>query len=281
MHPLRAKNPLVKPFLKWAGGKRQLLPEIRKHIPVFRTYIEPFVGAGAVLFDLQPKDAIISDSNTQLILTYTALRDDVETVSKALGEHKNKYNEEYFYAIREIDRDKQFFDGLSHAELAARFIFLNKTCYNGLYRVNSQGLFNVPFGRYKNPLIHEEATLRAVGEYFSRANVTIVNKDFEEVALQARKGDFVYFDPPYHSPDNTNFTGYQAGGFAEQEQVRLYKCFVKLTRRKIPCLLSNADTAFIKKLYKAFTLLTVPAKRLINTNSQGRGFVNELLIRNW
>ena len=278
---MRATNPLVKPFLKWAGGKRQLLPEIRKHIPEFTTYIEPFVGAGAVLFDLQPRSAIVSDYNRQLILTYMAVRDHGEAVTKKLAAHKENYCEEYFYRIRSLDREKESFERLSDADLAARFIFLNKTCYNGLYRVNSRGLFNVPFGRYKNPAINEEATLRAVGEYFREADIRILHEDFETTALQAEKSDFIYFDPPYHSPGNANFTRYQADGFTEAEQVRLSKCFARLSRLKIRCLLSNSDTDFIKKLYAGFTIITVPAKRLINTDARGRGFVNELLIRNW
>lgn len=275
------KNPLVKPFLKWAGGKRQLLPEIKKLIPKFNTYFEPFLGAGAVLFDLQPKKALVSDSNSQLIATYKAIKDYVYDVSRILEEHKKKYSEEYFYKTREIDRDKESFSRLKSYEIAARFIFLNKTCYNGLYRVNSQGLFNVPFGRYKNPAINEEVTLKSVSNYLNASSVKILNCDFEEAVKNVKKGDFVYFDPPYHSPDNTNFTGYQAGGFPDTEQERLRDCFVRLSSLNVKCLLSNSDTDFIRKLYKDFDINVISAKRFINTNTQGRGFVNELLIRNW
>lgn len=272
---------LVKPFLKWAGGKRQLIPEISKHIPKFERYIEPFVGAGAVLFHLQPHEAVVSDFNKQLIQTYAAIRDNVEEVIRRLDMHKSLYNEAYYYRIRSMDRETASFDSLNPCDIAARFIFLNKACYNGLYRVNSQGLFNVPFGKYKNPLINEEATLRAVSGYLRQANVRILHCDFEETAALAQKGDFVYFDPPYHSPNRTNFTGYQAGGFADAEQVRLCECFKRLSGQGIKCLLSNSDTAFIRDLYKNFNCTTVPANRRINTNARGRGFVNELLIKNW
>lgn len=278
---MRKKNPLVKPFLKWAGGKRQLLPEIKKYIPKFNVYFEPFLGAGAVLFDLQPQNAVVSDYNSQLIVTYKAIRDDFSDVSRMLNEHTQRYCEEYFYKVREIDRNKDAFSKLGSAEIASRFIFLNKTCYNGLYRVNSQGLFNVPFGRYKNPAINEEATLKAIYNYLHHSNVKFLNCDFDEAVQTAKKGDFVYFDPPYHSPDNTNFTGYQAGGFSELDQDRLCKCFSNLTNIGVKCLLSNSDTDYIRNLYKSFDIATVPAKRLINTNAQGRGFVNELLIKNW
>ncbi|MDL2267522.1 DNA adenine methylase [Desulfovibrio sp. OttesenSCG-928-G15] len=271
----------AKPFLKWAGGKRQLLAQILPHIPDFASYIEPFVGAGAVLFSLLPQRAIISDRNRQLIQTYEAVRDDVENVIQKLEEHANRYCKEYFYLVRGQDRDGEILGKLSKTELAARCIFLNKTCFNGLYRVNSRGQFNVPFGRYAKPKICEAHTLRAVSKYFAEAELVIMQGDFAESALQAKEGDFVYFDPPYHSPGNATFTGYQAGGFAEDDQERLAQCYATLSRRNVRCLLSNADTPLIRELYKDFTCITIPAKRLINADAQGRGPVNELLIRNW
>ncbi len=272
----------VKPYLKWAGGKRQLLPEIRRFIPAsFDLYIEPFVGAGAVLFDLQPEKAVINDANRQLIMTYEVIRDDVETLIEALKEHAAKNTKEYYYTVREMDRDPAVFGGLSKTEKAARLIYLNKTCFNGLYRVNSQGLFNVPYGRYKNPAICEEETLRGIHAYFRRNDVTILNGDFEDAARLATPDSFVYFDPPYHSADNSNFTGYQADGFPEAEQIRLRDVMKELTGQGVRCLLSNSDTGFIRKIYQdpAFRVETVTASRTINSNTAGRGKVNEVLIR--
>lgn len=278
---MTVKAQLVKPFLKWAGGKRQLLAQIHPHIPDFTTYIEPFAGAGAVLFSLLPQRAVISDVNKQLILTYEAIRDDVEAVISKLAEHENRYCKEYFYAVRGHDREGGALEGMSRAELAARCIFLNKTCYNGLYRVNSRGQFNVPFGRYAKPKICEAATLRAVSAYLSGADIAIMQGDFAQCALRADEGDFVYFDPPYDSPGKANFTSYQPGGFGKDDQKRLAGCFAELSTRKVRCLLSNADTPFVRDLYKGFTHITIPAKRLINANAKGRGPVNELLVRNW
>ena len=274
----------VKPYLKWAGGKRQLLPEIRKYIPAsFDLYVEPFVGAGAVLFDLQPGRAVINDANRQLIMTYEVIRDDVETLIAALKEHAAKNTKEYYYTVREQDRDSAVFGRLSKTEKAARLIYLNKTCFNGLYRVNSQGLFNVPYGRYKNPAICEEETLRGIHEYFRNNEVVILNGDFAKAARMATPDSFVYFDPPYHSADNSNFTGYQADGFPEAEQLRLRDVMKELTDQGVKCLLSNSDTEFIRKIYKdkAFRVETVTASRTINSNTAGRGKVNEVLNRNW
>ncbi|MDR0376849.1 MAG: DNA adenine methylase [Spirochaetaceae bacterium] len=279
-------NPLVKPFLKWAGGKRQLLPEIKKYIPKDinnYTYYEPFMGAGAVLFDLQPKKAVINDFNTQLILTYTVIKENVEELIIVLKNYKNMNDEKYYYEIRNLDRDSTTFNTLTNTEKAARLIFLNKTCFNGLYRVNSQGLFNVPYGRYKNPAICEELVLRQISNYLNTNEIKIVNVDFEQAVLDAANNSFIYFDPPYHSQNKTNFTGYHADGFGEEEQERLRNVMIKMTRRGAKCLLSNSDTEYIRELYDydRFEIIPVQAKRTINSDSAGRGNVNEVLIKNW
>jgi DNA adenine methylase len=281
---LAKKNTKVKPYLKWAGGKRQLLPVIENYIPdenEINTYYEPFIGAGAVLFARQPSNAVINDHNTQLITTYKVIKDQVEELIRLLQAHKESNTKEYFYDIREQDRKLDTFNTLSDVEKAARFIYLNKTCYNGLYRVNSQGLFNVPFGKYKNPAICEEITLRSINQYFNSSNITILNGDFSEAVKNAGEGDFVYLDPPYHSPNNMNFTGYQAGGFNEGEQVRLYETYLQLTSKNVKCLLSNSDTDFIRDLYKDFNIHTVKATRAINSDASKRGKVNEVLVQNW
>jgi DNA adenine methylase len=279
-------NPLIKPYLKWAGGKRQLLSEIKKCLPKGisnYTYYEPFIGAGAVFFDLQPKRAVINDFNTQLILTYTVIKENVEELIKLLKKYKDKNDEKYFYEIRNLDRNIKKFGKLTNVEKAARIIFLNKTCFNGLYRVNSQGLFNVPYGRYKNPVICEEIALRQISNYLNTNDIDIMNNDFEHVVMSADKKSFIYFDPPYHSPDKTNFTGYQADGFDEEEQRRLKDVIIKMTKRGAKCLLSNSDTEYIRELYdyQFFDIISVQAKRAINSDSAGRGLVNEVLIKNW
>lgn len=279
------KDPRVKPYLKWAGGKRQLLPEIRKYLPAGPrrfTYYEPFVGAGAVFFDLQPPRAVINDCNPELMLSYRVIRENVEGLIAVLREHDRKNSGDYYYEIRGLDRKPAAFAGLPEAEKAARLIFLNKTCYNGLYRVNSRGLFNVPRGRHKNPSICDEPVLRAVHRYLSAADIDIRRGDFEDPVKDAAADSFVYFDPPYHSEDQTNFTGYQAGGFNGDEQLRLRDLFLSLTERGIPCLLSNADTPFIRRIYrhKNLEILRVSAKRPINSRAGGRGSVGEVLVKN-
>ncbi|MDR1509261.1 MAG: DNA adenine methylase [Synergistaceae bacterium] len=286
--PRRRSDPLVKPYLKWAGGKRQLLPEIKKRLPEnlgnFR-YFEPFVGAGALFLERQPRRALINDNNEQLVLTYEVVRDHIDELIAALNVHKANNSEEYYYQIREQDRNGEAFAGLSAVQKAARLIYLNKTCYNGLYRVNSQGLFNVPYGRYIHPAICDEPVLRAIHGYFNYENVEIeiLNDDFEIAVETAGHGSFIYFDPPYHSPDNTNFTGYQAGGFGENEQRRLRDVFIARTDAGARCLLSNADTPFVRELYddNRFEIIAVKAKRVINSDSAGRGEIDEVLIRNW
>jgi DNA adenine methylase len=279
-------NPLIKPYLKWAGGKRQLLSEIKRCLPMNMdsyTYYEPFIGAGALFFELQPARAVINDFNAQLILTYRVIKENVAGLIKLLRKYKDKNDEERFYEIRDLDRDSVKFDALTDIEKAARLIFLNKTCFNGLYRVNSQGLFNVPYGKYKNPAIYEEIVLRQISEYLNNNEIHILNTDFEIAVSSADENSFVYFDPPYHSPDNINFTGYQAGGFGENEQERLRNVMAKMTDRGVKCLLSNSDTEYIRRLYKYdfFDIIPVQAKRSINSDSAGRGNVSEVLIKNW
>jgi DNA adenine methylase len=276
----------LKPYLKWAGGKRQLLPEIKQHIPVPAdgyTYYEPFVGAGAVFFALRPEKALINDCNTQLILTYRAIKEDVEGLIKILHGHKDHHDEQYYYEIRNLDRDTATFNRLSGTEQAARLIYLNKTCYNGLYRVNSRGLFNVPYGNYKNPVVFDETLLQQISVYLNSNDITITNIDFEQAVSTADEQSCIYFDPPYHSPDKKNFTGYQPGGFGEDEQVRLRNVMLRMTDRGAKCLLSNSDTEFVRDLYrhKDFEIIPVQAKRIINSDAAGRGNVGEVLVNNW
>jgi DNA adenine methylase len=275
---------VLKPYLKWAGGKRQLLPEITKNLPPEagkHRYYEPFAGAGAVLFALRPEVAVVSDRNTQLMISYRAVRDEVDALVGLLWEYQKNNSRDFFYRIRNLDRNPGEFERLSGAEKAARFIFLNKTCYNGLYRVNAGGLFNVPYGRNKNPRICEEALLRRVSAYLNSRDVSLLNCDFEEAVKEAGAGAFVYFDPPYYAEGKPGFTGYQADGFSAGDQERLRDVFTAAAGRGAKCLLSNSDTGFIRDLYRGFTVTAVSAKRTINSNAAGRGSVGEVLIRNY
>ncbi|MCL2383808.1 MAG: DNA adenine methylase [Oscillospiraceae bacterium] len=278
------KNKLVMPVLKWVGGKRQLLPEIQKYKPkTITAYYEPFVGGGAVLFALQPKKAVINDINSDLINVYNVIKDNVEELINEL-DNKEKYlnNAECFYSIREIDRESNKFDKLTKIEKAARVIYLNKTCYNGLYRVNSAGKFNSPFGSYKNPNIVNSEVLRAVSNYFNRAEITFLNGDFANTVEKINKGAFVYFDPPYAPISKTsNFTGYSEGGFGEAEQIRLKELCDELNQKGVKFLLSNSDCEFIRELYKDYEIIEIKAKRSINSNANRRGEVSEVLIRNY
>ncbi|MDR3160196.1 MAG: Dam family site-specific DNA-(adenine-N6)-methyltransferase [Spirochaetaceae bacterium] len=277
---------LIKPFLKWAGGKRALLPEIRKQFPgdISRfTYYEPFLGAGAVFFDLRPERAVINDCNSQLILTYRIIKEKVEDLIALLGEYQNRNNAADYYALRDLDRDAAEFSRLTDTQRAARLIFLNKTCFNGLYRVNAQGCFNVPYGKYRRPAICEAEVLRRISAYLNTHEITLRTGDFEEAVSDAGALSFIYFDPPYHSPDKTNFTGYQAEAFGEGEQRRLRDLMVRLTRRGVKCLLSNSDTEYIRSLYgeEPFVTAQVLTKRSISADVSLRGSVSEVLIRNW
>lgn len=274
------KRRILQPFLKWAGGKRQLLPIIRKYIPQkYGTYYEPFIGAGAVLFDIQPPIGMINDSNTELINCYKVIRDSIDELVLDLRQYKNE--KEYYYAIRDLDRDSNF-KKLDPIQRASRIIYLNKTCFNGLFRVNSAGQFNVPFGSYNNPKILDEIVLKAVHNYLSTKNIQIMNVDFEQAVIDAKKGDFIYFDPPYDPvSDTSSFTGYDLNGFGKNEQQRLGDVYKKLSDKGCFVLLSNSATDFILNLYKDFSIITVAASRNINSVATGRGKIDEVLVMNY
>lgn len=273
----------ARPFVKWVGGKRQLLKqfhELRLFPGKFNNntnrYYEPFVGGGAVFFDLRPKNATISDLNSELITTYRVIRDDVDSLINSLKEHT--YSKEHFLDIRA--KDPMNMDPL---DVASRFIYLNRTCFNGMYRVNSNGQFNVPFGRYKNPIICDEDNLRAVSSVLR--NVEILNEDYKFVLQKAKPGDFIYFDPPYYPINTTSsFTSYTKDGFAEKEQTELRDTFDKLSRRGCFVMLSNSDTPFIHSLYgnvENAKITIVKAGRAINSKSTGRGKITEVVVTNY
>lgn len=266
----------ARPFLKWVGGKTQLLDQMAPLMPkTFRRYFEPFVGGAAVFFDLKTRrpdaPAFLSDVNAELVNCYVAVRDHVEDVIRALKGHR--YESEHYYEVRALDPAK-----LSVPERAARTIFLNKTGFNGLYRVNRSGQFNVPFGRFTKPLFCDEPNLRACST--ALAGVSIAHGDFENVLREAKKGDFVYFDPPYVPLSPTSdFTAYIPGGFREAEQRKLAKVFAKLAARGVHVMLSNSDTPLVRELYDGFAIEVVYASRSVNSDITRRGKVLEVVVR--
>jgi len=276
----RAKNRLVQPFLKWAGGKRQLLREIRTYIPKGITrYYEPFLGGGAVLFDLQPKKGVVNDANLDVMNVYRVVRNQLDELVEALKKHKNEAD--YYYRIRELDRSGDF-ERLSGVDKAARIIYLNKTCYNGLFRVNSQGQFNVPFGRYHKPEIVNEVVLRAVSKYLRSSDLKMLNGDFEDALRGIRSGGFVYFDPPYDPvSDTASFTGYTLSRFDREEQLRLKLLCDKLDKKGCRFLLSNSATEYIMNLYSEYRIEIVQVARNINSVASRRGKIPEVLVRNY
>lgn len=277
-----AKNKLVTPFVKWVGGKRQLMDVVMEAMPKNisnYTYVEPFIGGGAVFFNIQPKNAIINDLNSELINVYNVVKDNLDELILDLKKHRNE--SEYFYYIRSLDRSEDFAK-IGKIQRASRLIYLNKTCYNGLYRVNNAGEFNSPFGRYKNPNIVNEPVLRAVSSYLNSNNIQIINGDYDIVLKNLDRNSFVYLDPPYHPISNSsNFTGYVQGGWNIFDQARLREACDELTTRGVKFLLSNSASGFIKDQYRNYNISTVKATRLINMDAEKRGEVDELLIRNY
>lgn len=275
-------NKLATPFLKWVGGKRQLMPSIVEHLPKniqTYNYVEPFIGGGAVLFHLQPKNVIINDFNEELINVYKVIKNNLEELIIDLKTHKNEAD--YFYNLRAFDRNDNF-KNLTEVQRASRVIFLNKTCFNGLYRVNNAGEFNTPFGRYKNPNIVNEPTLKAVNKYLNANNITIKSGDYSDILNDVNEKSFVYLDPPYHPiSENSNFTGYIQGGWDMYHQIDLRVFCDKLTEKGVKFLLSNSSAEFIKDQYKNYKISVVKANRAINSNGADRGEVDEFLIRNY
>ena len=276
------KNVILSPVVKWVGGKRQLLDDIIPLLPDnFSTYVEPFVGGGALLFEIQPKKAIVNDLNHELINLYKVIKDNPNELLLLLEEHELNNSEEYFYQIRALDRSESY-DQMSDIEKAARIIYLNKTCYNGLFRVNQSGQFNSPYGKYKNPNIVNKPVVLAMANYFQNNNITLLNGDYKMALKKLRKGAFVYFDPPYMPiSSSSSFTGYTENGFDKKQQIELKEECDKLNSRGIKFLLSNSDHPFIRDLYKDYEIITVRAKRSINSNSNKRGEINEVLVRNY
>jgi DNA adenine methylase len=265
------RSPSARPFLKWAGGKGQLLAQLRPLLPpAYRRYFEPFAGGAALFFALAPKKALLADVNAELVDCYNTARDDVDGVIAALGRHR--YEAEHYYRVRAVDPAS-----LPPAARAARTIYLNRTGYNGLYRVNRAGKFNVPMGRYTNPLLCDADNLRACSR--ALAGVEVRCADFERAVVGARAGDFVYFDPPYVPvSDTADFTSYVPGGFGADQQRRLAGVFASLARRGVHAVLSNSDTPAVRELYRGFRIHRVLASRHINSRGTLRGKVGEVVV---
>lgn len=281
----------IKPFIKWVGGKRQLIPQMERYLPRewLNNYYEPFAGAGALFFHMLPETAYINDVNTELINTYIAIRDDIDNLVKKLKEHERNNTKEYYYSVRVWDRQKGY-NNRSNTTKAARFIYMNKVGFNGLYRVNLKGQFNVPYGRYVNPNICDEELLRSISKYLNEKDVMFSSVDFEQAVKDVERGAFVYFDPPYDPLSKTSsFTQYQKDGFNQEEQKRLKKVADDLVHRGAKVILSNSNTDFINNLYSNkledaksdvnyFIVELVDAKRSINSKADKRGKIKEVLI---
>ena len=267
-----------RPFLKWVGGKTQLLPELISRIPDrVAKYFEPFVGGGALFFYLQPEQSILIDINEELTNTYKVIKYHIEELIIDL--HQHIYEKKYYYQIRNVDRTDEY-KTWSDVRRASRLIYLNKCCFNGLYRVNSKGQFNTPMGRYKNPKIVDEINLRACSQALQKAQ--IVNASFTVIEEKVSRNDFVYFDPPY-APLNTtsNFTGYSQQGFNEQMQLSLRDLCLRLNKKGIRFMVSNSNAPLILELYKDFKIESVYATRAINSQASKRGKIPEVIITNY
>jgi len=269
----------IRPFVKWAGGKAQLLRELDKMIPQFNRYFEPFLSGGAIFFYLIQNRrfiAYLSDTNKELITTYKVVKDYVGNLIEFLDKHQEEYKKnpfQYFYRLRAAQPSNDI-------EKAARFIALNKTCFNGLYRVNKKGEFNVPIGDYKDPLICDKTNLEKINKALSKA--TVFAADYSNVTGNAKQGDFVYLDPPYDPVSSTsNFTGYTSNGFGSKNQEQLADVFETLVSKGCLVLLSNSDTPFIRDLYSDFRIKEVGSQRAINCKGSKRAGHKELLISNY
>ena len=272
----------MRPFVKWPGGKAQLLPELRQRMPKYiGTYAEPFVGGGALFYNTRPTKALLNDANPKLMNLYIHVRDHKSELVERLASYESEYNtlstigakQDFYYQSRSIFNARDFEINLTVQD-AARFVFINKTCFNGLYRENKAGLFNAAFGWKSNIILYDEDNLTDCSSALQ--DVVIMSGDFEDACQNLTAGDFVYFDPPYDS----TFDGYQGSGFSKEDQTRLQGLFQRLTERGVYCMLSNNDTEFIRNLYSGYSVEMVSAKRMINRNGTGRKG-EELLITNY
>ncbi|HGP7913498.1 TPA: DNA adenine methylase [Streptococcus pneumoniae] len=276
------KKVTLQPFTKWTGGKRQLLPVIRELIPkTYNRYFEPFVGGGALFFDLAPKDAVINDFNAELINCYQQIKDNPQELIEILKVHQEYNSKEYYLDLRSADRDERI-DMMSEVQRAARILYMLRVNFNGLYRVNSKNQFNVPYGRYKNPKIVDEELISAISVYINNNQLEIKVGDFEKAIVDVRTGDFVYFDPPYIPLSETSaFTSYTHEGFSFADQVRLRDAFKRLSDTGAYVMLSNSSSTLVEELYKDFNIHYVEATRTNGAKSSSRGKISEIIVTNY
>lgn len=276
------KKVTLQPFTKWTGGKRQLLPVVRELMPkTYNRYFEPFVGGGALFFDLAPKDAVINDFNAELINCYQQIKDNPQELIEILKVHQEYNSKEYYLDLRSADRDERI-DMMSEVQRAARILYMLRVNFNGLYRVNSKNQFNVPYGRYKNPKIVDEELISAISVYLNNNQLEIKVGDFEKAIVDVRTGDFVYFDPPYIPLSETSaFTSYTHEGFSFADQVRLRDAFKRLSDTGAYVMLSNSSSALVEELYKDFNIHYVEATRTNGAKSSSRGKISEIIVTNY
>lgn len=259
----------ARPFVKWVGGKRSILPELIKRVPEeYDTYHEPFIGGGALYFALKPKSANLSDINFHLVLTFKAVRDNLEVLISELSTHAKNHDKKHFLQAR-----KKLFIEKDPTKIAALFIYLNKTCFNGLYRVNKSGFFNVPMGDYKDPAILDEENLRNCSKVLQGAEI----EQHSFLQEKAVKGDFYYLDPPYHE----TYDGYSGSGFGDEEHKKLADFCREIDKKGGYFMLSNSDTPFVRTLYTGYTVEIVSSSRSVSCKAHQRGKENELIIRNY
>ena len=274
-------NSNISPVLKWAGGKRQLLSVLMPLIPNdYNRYFEPFLGAGAVLFELQPSKAIVNDTNTELINVYNVIKDSSEELISLLYQYDKEHGEKFYYSIRNLDRDQNGFSLLSDVEKAARTVYLNRTCYNGLYRVNRKGFFNTPLGHNSSIQIVNEKSIRAISDYLNKNSIKILNGDYKKAIKGIRKNDFVFLDPPYYPIKKDYFLRYGSNLFGEEEQKDLKECCDILNQKGIRFIQTNSNCDEVKELYKDYRHIEVDVRRCINAKVDGRKD-KELIIMNY
>ncbi|HEL1592801.1 TPA: DNA adenine methylase [Streptococcus suis] len=282
MIQLQRTQPTLQPFTKWTGGKRQLLPVIKSLMPDnYNSYFEPFIGGGALFFDLSPDKAVINDFNNELMNCYQQIKKHPQKLIELLTKHQENNSKEYYLELRAVDRDNRI-NKMTDVERAARIMYMLRVDFNGLYRVNSKNQFNVPYGRYKNPKIVDCDLILSISQYLNNSNITILTGDFEKAVEAAGAGDFVYFDPPYIPLSETSaFTSYTHEGFSYEDQVRLRDVFRKLDKKGAYVMLSNSSSPLVEELYKGFNVHKVEATRTNGAKASSRGKISEFIVTNY
>ncbi|HEL1619355.1 TPA: DNA adenine methylase [Streptococcus suis] len=282
MKTIQKSQTTIQPFTKWTGGKRQLLPVIKSLMPDnYNSYFEPFIGGGALFFDLSPDKAVINDFNNELMNCYQQIKKHPQKLIELLTKHQENNSKEYYLELRAVDRDNRI-NKMTDVERAARIMYMLRVDFNGLYRVNSKNQFNVPYGRYKNPKIVDCDLILSISQYLNNSNITILTGDFEKAVEAAGAGDFVYFDPPYIPLSETSaFTSYTHEGFSYEEQVRLRDVFRKLDKKGAYVMLSNSSSPLVEELYKGFNIHKVEAIRTNGAKASSRGKISEFIVTNY